>query len=322
MNEAQFGQNAPLVVCVDGSEPAARAVRYATAVARQRGCVLRLVHVLHAAIPLAPRMPLFGADELRSIGLQVIQDASLEVRELSDNEVVTEEVLSHGQLVPAILSHAQCASGIVMASRSGGAQHLLTGSTTAGVLAGSHVPVTCVPPEWNADVRRGGVVVGIANPASKALVEPALARAHEQGEGLTLLHAWRPEGLYDAAIGGHALVDIWKRESEKTMREMVAGRRDRYPDVEVDIDLRYDRPAVALVSASHDADLLVLGRRGHRGPPGLAVGSVARVMMHAAACPVEILPVRIGHAPASTRISAQAGGRNPAMRPEVHQTVN
>jgi len=267
-------------------------------------------------------MPLFGADALRSIGLQVIQDASEQVRELSDNEVVTEEVLSHGNLVPAILSHAQCASGIVMASRSGGAQHLLTGSTTVGVLAGSHVPVICVPPAWNPDARHGRVVVGIANPASKSLVEPALARAREQGEGLTLLHAWRPKGLYDTAIGGQALVEIWERESEKTMREMLAARREGYPDVEVDVDLRYDQPAAALVSASQDADLLVLGRRGHRGPPGVAVGSIARVLMHAAACPVEILPVRVGHAPTSTRIPAKAGARNPAMRSELHQTVN
>ena len=47
--------------------------------------------------------------------------------------------------------------------------------------------------------------------------------------------------------------------------------------------------AKALIDASADADLLVLGARGGGGFRGLTVGSVTNQVVHHAACPVVVI---------------------------------
>jgi nucleotide-binding universal stress UspA family protein len=49
-------------------------------------------------------------------------------------------------------------------------------------------------------------------------------------------------------------------------------------------------PAEALVDASHDADLVVVGSRGAGGFATLLVGSVSNQVAHHAACPIVIVP--------------------------------
>jgi nucleotide-binding universal stress UspA family protein len=49
-------------------------------------------------------------------------------------------------------------------------------------------------------------------------------------------------------------------------------------------------PATALIAAAKDADLLVIGRRGHGGFMGLLLGSVAQQVAHHAPCPVVLVP--------------------------------
>ena len=52
-----------------------------------------------------------------------------------------------------------------------------------------------------------------------------------------------------------------------------------------------DRPVDALVSASGDADLLVVGSRERGGFTGLLPGSVSNGAMTRASCPVAVVPV-------------------------------
>ena len=51
-------------------------------------------------------------------------------------------------------------------------------------------------------------------------------------------------------------------------------------------------PATMLLSAARDADLVVVGRRGHGGFLGLLLGSVATQIVHHSPCPVVVVSAR------------------------------
>ncbi len=69
-----------------------------------------------------------------------------------------------------------------------------------------------------------------------------------------------------------------------------------YPDVEVDITVVEGHPAPSLIQASRDAELLVLGSRGHGEFAGMLLGSVTQHCVSTAHCPV--LVWRRDHNPA------------------------
>jgi nucleotide-binding universal stress UspA family protein len=69
--------------------------------------------------------------------------------------------------------------------------------------------------------------------------------------------------------------------------------------VEVEVDLRHEYAGPALLAATEDADLIVVGRRGHGAPLGIYLGSLARLLIREAKCPVEVTPQHPRHAPAA-----------------------
>jgi len=53
-----------------------------------------------------------------------------------------------------------------------------------------------------------------------------------------------------------------------------------------------DAPAAALLDAAKDADLLIVGSRGHGGFAGLLLGSVSSQVAHHALCPILLVRPR------------------------------
>ena len=307
-----------IVVGVDGTEDGDRAVRYAVADARRTGRALRLVHVQHASALTAPMLLLFHSEALRAVGLGVLDDAESLVRTIGRDGVAVEKHLVEGQRAAALIAAAGT-SPIVLAPRASNLRRLIIGSTTAEVAAHADVPVLCVPPAWEPGRARGTVLVGVdGTETSRTVLEAAFRAAEERGDHLTVLHAWRPSGTYEAAIGGRVLAESWERQTEPEIWELVAGLRGDHPDVDVQVVLRYARPEVALAEESQHADLLVLGRRGADRALGLALGSKARALIGTARCPVEVAPVP-GHRwrlPAQRQASPVATHQEKVLNPE------
>ena len=76
---------------------------------------------------------------------------------------------------------------------------------------------------------------------------------------------------------------------------------------------RYGSPVTVLVDAAHDADLLVVGSRGHGGFTGLLLGSVSDRCLQRSPCPVAVIPAKLDdHVPRTDRLVVGTDGSNEA----------
>lgn len=75
-------------------------------------------------------------------------------------------------------------------------------------------------------------------------------------------------------------------DAQRAADEEVATVLRDYPDVDVQTTVVEGHPAPTLVDASRDAELLVLGSRGHGEFAGMLIGSVSQHCASNAHCPV------------------------------------
>lgn len=135
-----------IVVGVDGSEPAARALRRAVDEARLRDAKLDVVHavpepIVVAAAWVAPP----PHDEVRASALEVI-DEMLEGVSLEGVDI--ERVAITGNTASELCGLAKDADMLVVGSRGlGGFKGLLLGSVTQQVVAHAPCPILVVGPE-------------------------------------------------------------------------------------------------------------------------------------------------------------------------------
>jgi nucleotide-binding universal stress UspA family protein len=129
---------------------------------------------------------------------------------------------------------------------------------------------------------------------SAAAVAMAFAEASRRSAPLVAVHAWWhdvPEYLIDAWTlerGEQEAVESRRLE----MSEMLAGGRADHPDVDVREVITRDTTVAALCTAAEDAQLLVVGTRGHGGFRGLLLGSVSTRLIHRSPCPLLVVPSR------------------------------
>jgi len=283
-------QRRRLVVAIDGTQDGERALRYAAPLAVRTGRSLAILHVVHQPPATAPMLPQFGAEALHAIGEGVLTEAARLARSLAGDDAVITQHLAEGPRAATIVASAG-SDPLVVATRAAAFQRLLTGATTVAVAARAQGPVLCVPRSWRpGGTPHGKVVVGVdGGPTSEQVLGHAFAAAAERGARLTVVHAWRPSGIYDAAVSSGVLAETWERHAEPVVWACLAGHRSAYPHVEVEVLLRFTRPEVALADEARHADLVVLGRRSEHGV--LALGTRSRALLHAGLCPVEVAPV-------------------------------
>jgi nucleotide-binding universal stress UspA family protein len=148
------------------------------------------------------------------------------------------------------------------------------------------------------------IVVGVdrSEQAAKAL-RFALEEAKLRNAKLRVVHAWRYatlgtsgttgiEGFYTPVVG--ADVDDVREAAEQALEETLREPLADSDSVEIERRVVEGPPASVLVNESRDADLLVVGSRGHGGFAELLLGSVSQQVSHHAACPVVIVRPKPG----------------------------
>jgi nucleotide-binding universal stress UspA family protein len=281
-----------VVVAVDGSSDSDRAVRFAVGEAQRRGHGLRLVHVESQTSTWAPMPPAWPTITFHEVAAAVVRTAAEEARLFGWSGSEIDLVITHGPRREAILEHTADASCLVVGRRSSMVNHLLTGSTTSSLAAHADVPVISVPRSWDPDVQYGLVVTGVdvcTCDQGREVVSTAFAEAAARGSRLDVTHAWRPDGVYDVAIGARVLETAWADTVRHELFDMVHGTRVT-ETVPWSASARYERPALALHEAGEHADLLVVGRHGHDSRVHRFVGSTARAVLRSSRCPVMVVP--------------------------------
>lgn len=139
------------------------------------------------------------------------------------------------------------------------------------------------------------IVVGVdQSEGAKAALRFALEEAKLRRATLRVVHAWQygyigatgVEGAYPA-LGGD--IKELRAGAETALAETLRESIPEADTVEIERRVVEGRPAAVLVAESRDADLLVVGSRGHGGFTGLLLGSVSQQCAHHAACPVVIV---------------------------------
>jgi nucleotide-binding universal stress UspA family protein len=118
----------------------------------------------------------------------------------------------------------------------------------------------------------------------------AACEAVARGATLFIVHAFDFEpGSAMAGSAGGFVSEAERAARVRVLAEVEYRVRAAHAALPVVVELVHQSPAAALVTASREADLLVLGTRGRGGFAGLPLGSVSlRVAAHSR-CPVVLL---------------------------------
>src|SRR5262249_5443522 len=139
------------------------------------------------------------------------------------------------------------------------------------------------------------IVVGVdGSTSSRDALRWAIDEARIRKTDVEALYAWRMPFLTGFEYIPPDLLD--PDEIALRAKQVVTAAVEEMDGDGIRIESRAVEGAAAesLVEASRDADMLVLGSRGHGGFSGLLLGSVGQQCVHHAACPVVIVRPEAG----------------------------
>jgi nucleotide-binding universal stress UspA family protein len=294
MTTAAITSIGAIVVGVDGSPHSDQAVLWAAEEARTQH---RSVLLVHAIKPIsANELAWLGAAGIpphqvdrhaHQVALRVIERARSMANDLLPAAQV-EALLHRGDPRRVLLDLAELAPLAVVGTRGHGrVVGLLLGSVSGAVLRHASCPVAVVRP---APQLSRGVLLGVdGSQAALPAVEAAFEQASQRGLPLTVVHC-----LWDALIGRSTWAQLQPsgpEENEARLRvaEALAGTRQKYPEVDVRVELMRGAAEDCLVDLSQQHELLVIGRSEGR-LRHLARGALATAIAEHAHAPVLVVP--------------------------------
>jgi nucleotide-binding universal stress UspA family protein len=284
------------VVGVDGSECSRHAALWATAHADGRAAELQLnttwsIPTSTAMGPMGAMGPLVVGESFEALE----QSAQTIVHELADQlgsmtEVPVTCSVGQGGAASTLLDAASHSDLLVVGSRGrGGFARLVLGSTSTQCATHSTVPVVVIPSDAPLDPATSIVVAVDGSPNSDSALQWAVDFA-APGSTITCVSVWDPTPI---ALGAdqYVLPDAigLAREQFENIFSRAMDTIDR-TDIEVRQEFVEGRARATLEKLASDADLLVMGARGHGAISAAVLGSVSTWLLHHVRRPMVIVP--------------------------------
>lgn len=286
-----------IVVGIDGSHHAEQALAWAAAEARLQNRPLCILHVeqvvggaergwlAQAGIPLTQI-----ADEIRAGSEELLRRArSAAVTDAPALEVDT--LLRVGDARQALLELAEHATMIVLGSRGRGpVTSLLLGSVSVAVSRHASCPVVVLRPRED-DARLHGVLVG-TDGSSRSLptLEVAFLEASYRHLPLTVVHCqWEAISAPGGWRAAHPH-DPFFDDARVRVAEVLAGLPEKYPDVQVTVEITAGHVDRCIADLSRGHDLTVVGRHGHSLWDRVGSFSLTTAIVEHSCGPVVIVP--------------------------------
>jgi nucleotide-binding universal stress UspA family protein len=282
-----------IVVGVDGTAEALRAVDFAADQAIRARCSIELVHVFREMYP----SPLLTVCDVtaREAGHVALDEAMTRLAGKVADAQVEPSIrtrLIEG-LVPEELSRACDAVRMLVIGRTSlhGVEKVLAGSVATSVCARSSVPVVSVPQSWRGPTGKP-VVAGVIDESSRSVLAMGFEQAQLLRVPLRVVRAWEPPASWitDVPVTAQELKARWVADTARTLSDELAGWREAYPLVPVEQVISVGAPDLALVDAAGDAQLVVVASRRRMELMHPRLGSTTRKLLAHAACPVLVAP--------------------------------
>ncbi len=284
-----------VIVGVDGSEGSIEALRWAAHEAARRSWPLHVVTC--AQLPVSVEAGMVGAGAFAGSTMDTIVQEQEQV-----NQRAVDLARSFGLALTVTGETVMGAPGYALVSAAheddivvvGATSHPgrladVLGSVSTVVTHRAKCPVVVVHGTDRHDevVRR--IVVGTDGSAgSDAAVLWATEAALRCGAELVLVHGW----VYPY-IGHRTGVseprDEMRLDAMRTLEASALKVAELAPSVHCHSIISEESPAKAIIDAAAEADLVVVGSRGHGGFAALLLGSVSRTAVQHASCPVVVV---------------------------------
>jgi nucleotide-binding universal stress UspA family protein len=138
------------------------------------------------------------------------------------------------------------------------------------------------------------IVVGVDGSArAQTALQFAVREAALREAKLRIVCAWEvPPAVYAGGFApglDQAALDGFRAGAETIVREAIAAAKELQPAIDCEGKALEGQPAEVLLDEGRDADLIVVGNRGHGGFASLLLGSVSHQVVQHAHCPVTVV---------------------------------
>ncbi|MGA5423226.1 universal stress protein [Streptomyces lavendulocolor] len=284
-----------MIVGVDRGPGPDDLVRFAAREAVLRRRPLHIAHAIELPVPGGSSSDHEESGSAAEAGARLVEHYERLAREESPSLSVAGE-LPMGHAAAVLIQRSADAELIVLGHRgSGGFPRLPLGSVSWQVATHAECPVVVMRPSHAAEPPDNRVVAGAdLDDASLQALDVAYLEADLRGARLDVVHcavriATSPTGAITTMAPDFP---VPPRGPQEFFETEFSKRRDRYPDVEVNLLIGASSPGPLLTEASENALLLVVGSHRRTGLRRFLLGSVSGEVLHTAHCPVAVVPVR------------------------------